>query len=158
MDILTENFASLSPTLIFDIGVVLFILMLVAQNLRWPFLKFLSLVFFSALAIVSLAIAGYLFSVGMKAGWKSDGPGMLGVMIIILFLGPVGLVSGRLALRSLVALKVDPRESKPATAAQQAALKTMLNQVVVYGKYRLKLSSLIWAVGLVLYLIVRIMS
>jgi len=45
----------------------------------------------SALAFSAGTI--YLFSAGDKAGWKSDGPGALGVMLAVLVLGSGALFS-----------------------------------------------------------------
>jgi hypothetical protein len=42
----------------------------------------------------------YLFSVGNKAGWTSDGPGALGIMLAVLVLGSGALFSGGMLFTS----------------------------------------------------------
>jgi hypothetical protein len=51
-------------------------------------------VFFSGIAI-------YLFTVGSKAGWRSDGPGALFIMIVVALGGAAALVCWALFLKRL---------------------------------------------------------
>ncbi|MCB0364564.1 MAG: hypothetical protein H6624_06110 [Bdellovibrionaceae bacterium] len=157
-----DRAAGLSPAIIFDLGVIVFVLMIAAQYMKWPFLKFVSLVFFSTCCIAGIGLSLFLFSVGMKAKWTSDGPGMLLIMIMIPGFGFGGLFSGFMALSALSALKVAPRERvepSPAELATREILKEhLLNRMVQFGKFRIKLSALFFVLGIVIYTIVRVTS
>ena len=64
-------------------------------------LKVLGLLVTGALALCATAFTGFCLYVGQSAHWKSDGPGMLFVMIGVLF-GAVGcLVTWTMFLSTL---------------------------------------------------------
>lgn len=59
--IFLENVAGLSPAIIFDLGIMIFVLMIVAQYMKWPFLKFVSLIFFPPVVLLALASPSFSF-------------------------------------------------------------------------------------------------
>ena len=78
-------------------ALVLLIWALVSKH---SIVRTLARIFTGFLALASSAATVALFMVGQKAHWTSDGPGMLVVMVGILFCGIFALVFGGLFFQS----------------------------------------------------------
>jgi hypothetical protein len=84
-------------TLLFGLLLGLLVWGLVAKN---PIIKILARLLTASIALLSFAATVFLFNVGQKAHWTSDGPGMLLVMVGVLLCGIFTFVFGGLFFNS----------------------------------------------------------
>ncbi|MBI3357917.1 MAG: hypothetical protein HY038_14315 [Nitrospirae bacterium] len=76
------------------------VLLIWALSLKHSIFKTLARIFTALVALASATAMVLLFMVGQKAHWTSDGPGMLLVMVGILFCGMFTFVFGGLFFTS----------------------------------------------------------
>ncbi len=89
------------PVFVAGVIVLLVLAAVISQSPNSGALRTIGRFVTALFALGSTAVAGLLFWVGMKAHWTSDGPGMLLVMIGIVFFGVVAFVSWSTLLGSL---------------------------------------------------------
>ena len=77
------------------------VLLIWALMSKHSILRTLARILTGLLTLTSAAAAAFLFMVGQKAHWTSDGPGMLLIMAGIVFCGLFAFMFGGLFFRSL---------------------------------------------------------
>lgn len=77
------------------------VLLIWALVSKHSILRTLARIFTGLLALASAGATAFLFKVGQQAHWTSDGPGMLLIMVGILFCGLLALVFGGLFVSSM---------------------------------------------------------
>lgn len=88
----------------------------------------------AALGLGSLALAAYLFQLGDKARWQSDGPGILGLILVMLACAAAALVFGAMLVGSFTR---DDSDEEDKFARLRAALAGLIVVSVVLGAARL---------------------
>jgi hypothetical protein len=86
-----------------------------------------------ALGLGSLGASFYLFQIGENARWRSDGPGMLGVILIMLALAGCALVFGAMFIGTLTR---DDSDEEDKIALLRAALAALIVLSVVVAAVR----------------------
>lgn len=75
-------------------------LLIWALTSKHDLIRITARIFTGLLSVAALAAMVFLFGVGQKAHWTSDGPGMLLIMIGVPFCGLLALFFGGLTLKA----------------------------------------------------------